>query len=337
MADHLRWGILGGASWIARDAVMPAIQRSRNGRVTTVASRDPAKTAPTLKHLGDFRYCGYEELLAAKDVDAIYIPLPNSMHAEWCIKAAEAGKAVLCDKPLAMNAAETERVVAAFAKANVPLMENFMYRFHPQHARVREMIDSGLIGEVREARTHLSVDLMSPPDLNNIRMIPAMGGGALLDMGCYMISAARMLMQSEPLKMRAWWKIDPQTGVDIACAGVMEFSGGRVALVSCSFEATANGHYSVTGTKGVIEAPRALILGLGTRVKEALIVHMDADGKRSEEIIPAADHYQLAAEAFAGAVLAGKPVPLPPQESIANMRAIDAFARSAREGREVAV
>ena len=330
MAERLRWGILGAKSWIARDAIIPAIRNSRNGVVAALGTRDAS-----LRGDDGARVCGYEALLADPAVDALYVPLPNSMHLGWAIRAAEAGKPVLLEKPLALNADEAAKVVDAFERRHVPLMESFMFRFHPQHRRVRELIDSGGIGDIVEVRAHLSVDIMSPPDPNNIRMKPELGGGALLDMGCYMISVARMLFAAEPVAARGWWKQDKRFGVDVAAAGVLEFPGERPALVSCSFEGFGNGFYSVIGRKGVIEAPRGIILGLGTRLGEALIVRMDADGRRTEESIPPVDHYRLIVEAFADAVLNKTPVPLPPFDSLNNMRAIDAFARSAREGREV--
>jgi D-xylose 1-dehydrogenase (NADP+, D-xylono-1,5-lactone-forming) len=330
MAERLRWGILGAKSWIARDAIIPAIRNSRNGMVAALGTRDADPRG------GDgARVSSYEALLADPAVDALYVPLPNSMHLEWAIRAAEAGKPVLLEKPLALNTDEAAKIVEAFERRRLPLMESFMYRFHPQHKRVRELINSGAIGDVVEVHSHLSVDIMNPPDTNNIRMKPELGGGALLDMGCYTIDVARMLLAAEPVAARGWWKQDKRFGVDVAAAGVFEFPGMRTALVSCSFEGFGNGFYRVIGRKGVIEAPRGIILGLGTRVGEALIIKMDADGSRSEESIPPVDHYQLIVEAFADAVLNNTSVPLSPSDSLNNMRAIDAFARSAREGCEV--
>ena len=281
------------------------------------------------------RVLTYEGLLADPAVDAIYIPLPDSLHREWAIKAAEAGKPVLCEKPLGRDAAEAQAIVDAFSRLSVPLMESFMYRFHPQHRRIRELIDAGVIGDVLEVRSHLSVDIMSPPDPNNIRMRPELGGGALLDMGCYCVSSARMIFDDEPVAVRGWRRVDPRFGVDVADAGVLEFPGGKVALVSCSFETNDCGFYSVIGRKGVIAEPRGLILGVRTLVPEALIVTIDADGRRQEELMPAMDHYQLVVEAFADAILSGRPPPLPPSDSVKNVKVLDAFVISAREGCEV--
>jgi predicted dehydrogenase len=324
-------------SWIARDAIMPGIRKSRNGQLVAIASRHPDEARRRYGEEDGVRIMGYDELLLDPSVDAIYIPLPNSMHAEWAIKAAEAGKPVLCEKPLGLNAAEVAAMFSAFESAGVPLMESFMYRFHPQHARVREIIDTGVIGEVLEVRAHLSNNMMSPPDPKNVRFIPELGGGVLLDMGCYVVSASRMIMHAEPLTIRGWQKIDDRFGIDVADGAVLEFPGGRMGVVSCSFETTGLGPYSVIGRHGMIEVPRALVLGLGNFVPEALIVVVDKNGKRTEELMPANDHYQLIVEAFGDAVLNGKPMPLSPQESINNAKVLDAWAQSIREGADVKI
>jgi predicted dehydrogenase len=177
--------------------------------------------------------------------------------------------------------------------------------------------------------------MMSPPDPMNVRFYPELGGGVLIDMGCYTVSASRMVMQAEPVSVRAWQKFDKRFNVDVAGGAIVEFPGERLATLSWSFEATGLGHYSVIGRKGVIEVPRALVLGLMDFVPEALIVTVDRKGARSEETLPANDHYQLIVEAFGDAVLNGTPVPLPLKDSIANARVLDAIALSAREGREV--
>jgi D-xylose 1-dehydrogenase (NADP+, D-xylono-1,5-lactone-forming) len=337
MGQRLRWGILGAKSWIARDAVIPAIQKSRNGLVAAAGTRGPDTGPAVLRESDGVRTLSYEALLADPDVDAIYIPLPNSLHLEWALRAAGAGKPVLCEKPLALNYDDAVRIVEAFERRKLPLMESFMYRFHPQHRRVRALIEAGVIGDVVEVRAHLSVDIMNPPDPNNIRMNPDLGGGALLDMGCYMISVVRMLYAAEAVAVRGWQRTDHRFGVDVAAAGVLEFPRGRVALVSCSFEGFGNGFYSVIGRKGVIEVPRGIIQGLGTRLGEALVIRMDADGRRTEESIAPVDHYQLIVEAFADAVLEKTPVSLPLSDSLNNMRALDAFALSAREGCEIRI
>lgn len=337
MADFVRWGVIGARSWIAREAVIPAIKKSKNGKLVAAASRDPDDLKSDYAPEDGVRLLTYEALIADDSIDAIYIPLPNSMHFEWAKKAAEAGKSVLCEKPLALDAGEAEALADIFAQRGVKLMEGFMYRFHPQHQRVRELLQSGVIGDAIEVHAHLSVDLMSPPDPQNVRFKPELGGGALLDMGCYGVSASRMIFAEEPVAVNGWWRIDEATGVDIAAAGVLEFTRGRVAMVSCSFEGNGNGFYTIIGRKGTIEAPRALILGAGNRAPEALIVVVDTDGRRREEVLTPFKQYVGLVEEFAASVLEDTPVPLPLADSINNARVLDAFARSATEGRRVAI
>lgn len=330
MASRLHWGVMGAAE-IGRTQVIPAIQESVNGVVVALASRDVGKAREYAQALRIPRVvASYEALLADPDVDAIYIPLPNSMHAEWAIRAAEAGKAVLCEKPLATTAQTAQMIVDAFSRHGVTLMEGFMYRFHPQHRRVRELIAQGAIGEVREVRAHLSVQLMNPPDPANVRFQSALGGGALLDMGCYVVNIVRMVFGCEPTRAHATWVVDPRFDVDVATTGILEFPNGRVASVSCSFIAGGQGRYTVIGTDGLIEVPRAILPGMGSRAPEALIVLVDADGKRREEHFDPVNQYRLMSEAFASAVLTGQPVPFAPDDAVTNMRVLDALAAAAR-------
>jgi xylose dehydrogenase (NAD/NADP) len=335
VTNVVQWGVLGARSWIAREAVMPAIRESKNGKLVAIASRDADDRMREYGSAQGIRVLTYDGLIHDDSVDAIYIPLPNSMHFEWARKAAEAGKSVLCEKPLALNAAEAEALAALSERRGVKLMEAFMYRFHPQHQRIRELVRSGAIGDVIEVHAHLSVDLMSPPDPNNVRFKRELGGGALLDMGCYGVSASRMVFGDEPSAVSAWWRIDEAMNVDVAAAGVLEFPRGRVAMVSCSFEGNGNGFYTIIGRKGTIEAPRALILGAGNRAAEALIVVVDADGRRSEEFLQPFNQYRGLVEEFATSILLDKPVPLPLSDSINNARVLDAFAQSAIEGRRI--
>jgi D-xylose 1-dehydrogenase (NADP+, D-xylono-1,5-lactone-forming) len=335
VTNIVQWGVLGARSWIAREAVMPAIRDSKNSKLVAVASRDVDDLMREYGSAQGVRVLTYDGLIQDDSIDAIYIPLPNSMHFEWTRKAVEAGKSVLCEKPLALNAAEAEALAALSERRGVKVMEAFMYRFHPQHQRVRDLVRSGVIGDVLEVHAHLSVDLMSPSDPNNVRFKRELGGGALLDMGCYGVSASRMVLGDEPSAVSAWWRMDEAMNVDVAAAGVLEFPRGRVALVSCSFEGNGNGFYKIIGRKGMIEAPRALILGAGNRAAEALIVVVDAEGRRREEFLPPFNQYRGLVEGFAKSILLDEPVPLPLSDSINNARVLDGFAQSATEGRRV--
>jgi predicted dehydrogenase len=311
MERKLRIGVLGAAG-IARLAVVPAIIASRNATVTAIASRNPAGAA-WVWEAGIEVTEGYEALLHRSDVDAVYIPLPNHEHARWTMRAADVGKAVLCEKPLARDAAEAAQIVAHCAHRNVPLLEGFMYRFHPQHARVRDIIATGCIGE------------------------PTKGGGALLDMGSYTVHIARSVLGAEPHAVLARWTIDPVFGVDTDTAAILEFPGDRTACVSCSFRGNGQGIYRVVGRQGVIDVPRGIIPGLGSREGETVIAVTDADGRRSEERIPAVDQYRLMVEAFADAVLGGRPLPVVPDDAVRTLHVLDAIAASARSGARAAV
>lgn len=337
MADLVRWGVLGAAA-IAKTALIPAIHAARNARLAAVASRNPAQAERDLADLDVPRVApSYEALIDDPAIDAVYIPLPNHMHAEWAMRAADAGKAVLVEKPIGLDEAEARRVLDHCATRKVPVMEGFMYRFHPQHGRVLQLIAEGAVGEVREVRAHLSVDLMSGGDTGNVRFKPAFGGGTLLDMGCYTTEITRMIFGREPLSARAWWDVDPVLGIDLTTAAILDFGEGCIGTMSSSFKANAQGRYEVIGTKGTIEVPRGIIPGLTTRLSETIIVVMDADGRRREETLSAADHYQLMIEAFGDAILSGKPAPRTPAQSLGNMRVLDAIARAAREGVAVAI
>ncbi len=333
MSNRLRFGVLGAAG-IALGEVIPAIQASANGRVVALASRRAEEVRARARALGIERvHASYQALLSDPEVEAVYLPLPNALHEEWAIRAAEAGKSVLCEKPLATSAAAARRVVDACARRGVVLMENFMYRHHPQNRRALELVRSGAVGEVREVRAHLSVDLMHPADPANVRLQATLGGGALLDMACYAVNVARTILDAEPTTAQAWSDVDARWGVDLTTAGLLEFPGGRVALVSGSFLAGGQGTYTVIGTRGTIEVPRAFIPGLGTRVPEGLIVRVDTDGRRTEETLSPVNQYRLSAEAFAQAVLTGTPPPASPEDAVGNAAVLDALAEAARSGR----
>ena len=325
MALRLNWGIIGTAD-IGRGQVAPAIQGSQYGRVAAIASRDEKKARTYAKEIGIEKVYGdYAALLADDDIDAVYIPLPNSLHAEWIERSAEARKAILCEKPLATNAADAACAIEVCKRHDVRLMEGFMYRFHPQTHRVQEVIESGEIGEVREVHAHLSVNIRRDADRSNIRFQPELGGGALLDMGCYSVSIARMCFASEPQRVTGLTRIDDALGVDVSVAAILEFREG-VAFVGGSFEADGNGSYKIVGSQGSIEVPRGIIPGLGSRAGEGLVIVCDQDSNRREEVIAPINQYRLMVDAFAEAILKGKPSPMSPQESLNNMKVLDSIA-----------
>lgn len=324
MATQLRWGVLGAAN-VARTRVIPAMQLSSNSRVVALASRGLEKARTVAGPLGiDRVYGDYDELLADSSVDAVYIPVPNSLHARWTIRAAEAGKAVLCEKPLAMTAAEAGNMVAACARRDVPLMEAFMYRFHPQFARVRALVDQGGIGAVGQVRAGMGFR-MDPINPDNVRLRQDLGGGALMDVGCYTVNAVRAIFNEEPVRVTAWHDVDRRFGVDMTCAGVLEFSEQRFATIDCSFRPGYNGWYMIVGSEGTVEVPRAFT----PRLAHTEIILTDSHGHRHYERIAGVDHYRLMVEAFAAAVLEGAPLPYPPSDAVGNMKVLDAMKRAA--------
>jgi D-xylose 1-dehydrogenase (NADP+, D-xylono-1,5-lactone-forming) len=337
MVDVLRWGVLGTAG-IARGQLIPAIQRSANGRVMAIASRDRSRAAelgiqfgiPTVHDI-------YSSLISDPLIDAIYIPLPNALHAEWAIQAAEAGKAVLCEKPLAISAAQARNVVDVFAARGVPLMEGFMYRFHPQNVRALELVANDRIGAVREVHAHLSVDIMADFDPGNVRFSNRLGGGSLLDMGCYAVDIVRRVFGAAPATVIGWLDVDERLGVDVSAGALLGYDDGRLGVISSSFRAGGQGTYRIIGVDGTIEAPRAFIPGLGSRVAEGLIVVVDTDGRRDEQIFEPTDHYQLMIEAFAASVLSRKPAPFAAEDAVNNLRILDAIIASARSGNRISL
>ncbi len=328
MSKRIRWGILSTAN-IALKRFIPGAAASHNGSVAAIASRDGARARDAAARLGiATAYDSYEALLADPDVDAIYNPLPNSLHAEWTLKAAAAGKPVLCEKPLAVSSAEAQEMIAGCQRHGVLLMEAFMYRFHPQHARVRELLATGAIGELRAVRTAFTF-MLEPFNPKNVRLQGDLAGGALMDVGCYTVNAARMLFGEEPVWASAQWDFRDAFGVEVMLAAILGFSGGRMATFDCGFRAAGQGSYVAAGTKGQIDVLNAFVPGMDGTV----LLVTEGEGRR-EERIPGVDQYRLEAEEFAGALLAGRPLRIPPEDAVGTLRAIEALHRSARANGE---
>jgi len=336
MKDKLRWGIL-GIGGIAQRQMIPAIAGARNGIVSFLGTRRPEAVQDIAANLAECAVGSYDELLANPSVDAVYIALPNAHHAEWALKAAQAGKPVLCEKPLATSAADARRVVDAFSARDLPLMEGFMYRFHPQHHRVRELVREGAIGDLREVHAHLSVNHSKTTDVQNVRFRKDTGGGALMDMGCYTISVARWMFGEEPLNAVASRDIDKDHGSDTSFAAILGWSNGRRGLVSVSFHAGGQGFYTLVGSDGSIHVPRAIIPGVGNRLADTLLVVSDVNGARREEVFPPAPQYRLMIEAFAAAVLGRRPLPFSAKDALGNALVMDAVVKAAESGEKTAV
>lgn len=328
----LRWGILGCAG-IAKGSVIPGIQKSKTGEVVAIASRDLAKAQETAQALGiKTAYGSYEELLADESIEAVYIPLPNHLHRVWTIRAAEAGKHVLCEKPIALNTAEAQEMVDACAKANVQLAEAFMYRHHPRYERIKEIIQSGKIGEIRGL--HSTFSFNNAGDTNNVRYKQHMGGGSIYDVGCYPISVARLIIGAEPIAATAQAFFSPaHDDVDMMVSGLIEFPNSIGLTFDCSMWAAFRNTLEILGTEGRIEVPSAFV---GNADASDHFYVETREGRREEEV-PHVNQYALQADAFAQSVFNDIPSQFSSTDAVLNMRVIDACLQSARENTRIIV
>jgi len=322
--DKIRFGVLSTAN-IGRAAVNPAIQASRNAELVAIAGRD-GERAREFARAGSIPrgYGSYEALLEDPEVDAVYIPLPNSLHREWTIRAAEMKKHVLCEKPLAMTAAECREMHAAADANGVRLMEAFMYRFHPRTERFFEMVRGGSIGELRAIRSAFTFRLTNPA---NIRLRKDLGGGALMDVGCYCVDVSRRLAASAPVEAQAWatWGA---SGVDAQLAGAIRFENGVVAQFDCALTMERREFYEAGGTEATLFTSQAFVSG----TSDVEIVEQRGRAAETRHAVPGVDQYRLMVEHFADCVLSGEAPRFGASEAIANMALIEALYASARSG-----
>jgi predicted dehydrogenase len=319
----VRWGILGCAK-IAERQVVPAMQLAESCVVTAIASRDLARAEAAAERLGIPVALGtYEELLARDDVDAVYIPLPNHLHVPWSIRSLASGKHVLCEKPIAMSAAEARQLRdASRARSELKVMEAFMYRFHPQWVQARRIVSDGSIGELHAIDTIFSYSNVDP---QNIRNRPELGGGALMDIGCYGVSVARFLFGTEPSRVMGTMQHDPRFHTDRVTSAILEFDEG-VATFTCGTQLAPFQRVQVLGSRGRIEIeipfnapadrPCRFWLQRGTDVEEI--------------VVDSCNQYTAQGEQFARSVLQGTAAPVPLEDAVANMDVIDAVVESAR-------
>ena len=327
-----RWGVLSTAR-IGRNRFIPGVRAGTESEVVAIASRDAARARSAAQELQIPRAHGsYEVLLADTEVDAVYIGLPNGMHPEWTIEAARAGKHILCEKPIARRRSDAERMAAACRDAGVLLMEAFMYRLHPQHARVRQLVADGAIGTPQFVRA--SFCFFMPPERRaqgDVRLQAGLEGGALMDVGCYAVNAARYLFGEEPETASAQQRIGDGLGVDTSFAGVLRFPGGRLALIDGSFDASGTQRYEIAGSGGTIVAERAFLPPLGKTT-----ITVSAGSERRGEEVDSPDQYGLEADHFARSVRAGRLLP-PAEDGVAQAAVIEALYESAGSGRSSVV
>ena len=330
MTNKLRWGALSTAN-IGMKKVLPAMQNGQFTTVTAIASRDLGAARAAADALGiPTAYGSYEELIADPNIDAIYNPLPNQMHVPWTIKAAEAGKHVLCEKPLSLNVAEAKTLLAVRARTGVKIGEAFMIRSYTQWLRLRELLAEGRIGELRSIVGFFSYFNNDP---GNIRNQVESGGGALLDIGCYCIHASRYAFGQEPTRVVALVERDPAMKIDRLTSAILDFPGGQ-SIFTCSTQLTPYQKMQFLGTRGriEIEIPFNAPKDRPTRLFVDESGDLTGSGIRTETF-PTADQYTMQGDAFSKAVLEGGEVPVPLEEAIRNMAVIEAVFRSGETGR----
>lgn len=321
----VRWGVLGTAS-IALNKVIPALKRSEHCDVVALASRQLPRAVTASESLSIAKaYGAYEQLLADPDVEAVYIPLPNHLHVPWSLKALAAGKHVLCEKPIALDAGEAEELLTASRRfPRLKLMEAFMYRHHPQWVRARQLIEQGAIGELKTVHSFFSYFNENPDDIRNQ---PALGGGGLMDIGCYPVSLSRWLFQRQPWRVIASVEYDRRFRVDQLTSALMDF-GDASATFTCSTQLVPHQRVAVYGTTGRIE----IEIPFNAPPDRPCRMWVETPAGSEQVLLDVCDQYTVQGDLFSRAIRDDAPVPTPPEDAVGNMRVIDALFRSARNG-----
>lgn len=322
--NKLRWGIISTAK-IGREKVIPAIQKGKWCEVHAIASRgkDAAEKAATQLNIAK-AYGSYEGLLADPEIDAVYIPLPNHLHVEWSIKAMQAGKHVLCEKPIGLSSAEAQNLLNVTKDyPNIKVMEAFMYRFHPQWIKAKSLVSEGRIGELKTIHSFFSYYNTDP---NNIRNKSDIGGGGLMDIGCYNISLSRHIFNEEPTGILGLAEFDPQSGVDRLTSGILQFSKGT-STFTCSTQLVPYQRVNIFGTEARIE----IEIPFNAPPDKPTKMWLHSNKGSEEFVFDIVDQYILEADAFAKAVLENAPVPTSLQDAVNNMKVIEAIFESSKE------
>jgi predicted dehydrogenase len=322
----VHWGVLSTAD-IGMSKVTPAIQAASNSEVVAIASRDGERAAIAADQLGiPDAYGNYEDLLAAENVDAVYLPLPNDMHAEWVAKAALAGKHILCEKPMAMSEAEAAEMVAVCDAADVKLQEAFMYRHHPTWLEAVRLVRNGAIGDLVAVQSWFSYFNDDP---TNIRNRVENGGGAVMDIGCYNVNLSRLLFDAEPVAIESVVRRDPVMGIDTLTSAILEFPGGGQSSLTCSTRSEDYQRVHIFGTTGriEIEIPFNIPTDLETRIYVTRDDGSSPDATTETVVFPAKNQYTIQAELFADAILNDSDVAVNSIDAVANMRVIDSILR----------
>jgi len=326
----IRWGVLSTAQFGVNTSV-PAMQLGEYSVVSALASRDLASAQSAAKRLAIPKaYGSYEELLADPEIDAIYNPLPNHLHVPWSIKALEAGKNVLCEKPIAMSAAEAQELLNVSGRyPHLKVMEAFMYRHHPQWQAVLQLVREGQIGDLENVHSFFSYRNTDPDNIRNRKDI---GGGALMDIGCYCISLSRFLFEAEPKRLAARKESDPTFETDRLTSAVMEFDRGS-ATFTCATQLAGYQRATIYATRGWIE----IEIPFNPPNDRPCSILVNRDGKTEQITFDIVNQYTLQGDLFARAILENKPVFTPLEDAVANMQVIDAVFMSAARGEWVSL
>jgi predicted dehydrogenase len=323
--SQVRWGVLSTAR-IATEKVIPAMQRAQHCRIVAIASRDARRGAAAAERLGIPRVHGsYEQMLADPEVDAIYNPLPNHLHVSWSIAAIEAGKHVLCEKPIGLSAAEGQKLVdVARRHPQLKVMEAFMYRHHPQWQRARQLVIDGAIGQLRTIQSFFAYHNVDP---TNIRNQADVGGGGLADIGCYCISLSRFIFDAEPARVTGIVEHDPVMNVDRLASGILDFGHGT-STFTCSTQLAPFQRVNIHGTEGRVE----IDIPFNAPPDRPCTMRHERDGRIEEIAMPTCDQYTIQGELMSRAILEDRPVPTPIEDAVANMAVIEAVLASSRTG-----
>ena len=328
----LRWGILGAARMT--EVMLPAIIDASNAELVAIASRRPQAAADLLTkcgvgHAGVDSYADPNQLLEDSNVDIVYLPMANEEHAEWALRAIEHGKHVLCEKPMALKVADIDAIEAAAKQHGVTVMEGFMYRLHPQHTKVWDIINSGDIGDIRTVRSCFSF-MMMPARTYRISRNIEQGGGAMWDIGCYAIHTCRMFFEELPSSVIAEYKTI-ECGADITNTGILDYGDGRYAHFDFSFERARRAEYEIIGTKGGLKCHN-----VWSKPNETPVISWwNETGLQKQEELPKANHFRLEIEHFTNCVLNNRPPILSFQDARQNCQTVVAALQSAQQGQRI--
>lgn len=328
--NKIRWGVLSTAK-IAREKVIPAMQNGTYCSVDAIASRNHEQAKDTAALLGIPKaYDSYEALLNDADIDAVYIPLPNHLHVQWAIKALEADKHVLCEKPIGLSSAEAIQLQqAAQQRPHLKIMEAFMYRFHPQWKKTKKMIQDGSIGELKTIQSFFSYYNV---DVNNIRNKKEAGGGGMMDIGCYCVSLSRFIFDEEPLTVFADVEFDPVLQTDRMASGMLHFNKGTASF-SCSTQLMPYQRVNILGTTGRID----IEIPFNAPVLAATSIWLSTKSGLEEIIFDAVDQYTLQCDLFSKSILDGTTVPTDLSDAVNNMKVIEAVFKSSAEKKLISI